>query len=203
MRDLAPLPPPESVIGQPLFKIFRRRRSAREFSPRQLEWSQIGALLWAGQGETDQRRRLRSAPSAGALYPLELDVVTPTGLFRYRIEHHAAERRDTLDVRSHLSIAALGQSSLVEAACVIAISAVPSRMLEKYGERGMRYVHLEAGHAAENILLTASSLGLAAVPIGAFRDADVHATLHLGAHEVPLYLLPVGWPKAQDAQERE
>lgn len=203
MLESMVLPRPESVIERSLFGTLQRRRSVREFSRRQLEWKEISALLWAGQGVSDAARRFRTAPSAGALYPLELDVAVPSGVFRYSAEHHSVLERISLDVRPHLSSAALNQSSVANAPCVIAISAVPSRTFVKYGERGTRYIHIEAGHVAQNMLVTACSLGLAGVPVGAFDDDAVGATLHLGTNEVPLYLVPIGWPRAHRAGDRE
>lgn len=194
MLESMALTRPESVIERSLFATLRHRRSVREFSRRPVEWKEISALLWAGQGISDAALRFRTAPSAGALYPLELDVVIPSGVFRYSAERHSVRSRISLDVRQHLSRAALNQSSVAHAPCVLAISAVPSRTLGKYGERGTRYIHMEAGHAAQNVLVTACSLGLAGVPVGAFDDDAVGATLHLARNEVPLYLIPIGWP---------
>ena len=89
---------------------------------------------------------------------------------------------------------ALGQSAVNYGAAVLAVSAVFDRTTKKYGRRGIQYVHLDAGHAAQNICLQATALGLGTVPIGAFHDDRVAKTLRLPADEVPLYLLPVGTP---------
>lgn len=189
------LTPPGALIEGSLFATLQARRSTREFSPRPLEWQEIGALLWSGQGVTDATLQLRTAPSAGALYPLALDALTPSGIFRYHPEDHTVSQRHQRDARSKLSAAALNQACLAHAPCIFALSAVPSRTLKKYGERGTRYIHIEAGHVVQNMLLTACTLGLVGVPVGAFDDLAVSAALELSTNETPLYLVPIGWPE--------
>jgi len=193
-----PLPQPESIIERSLFATLRARRSVREFSRRPLEWKEISALLWAGQGTTDAALQLRIAPSAGALYPLELDAIISSGVFRYNPADHTVLQRNHQDVRSRLSSAALSQACLENSSCIFAVSAVPSRTLMKYGERGTRYIHIEVGHAVQNMLLTACALGLAGVPMGAFDDEAVSSVLELRPNEIPLYLVPIGWPRTRD-----
>ena len=195
MTDTIKLPAPDERGGPPLSVVLARRRSVREFTSRELSLSEMGQLLWAAQGVTDQAERLRAAPSAGALYPLELDVVTPSGVFRFQPADHVIVRRVAKDARASLARAALGQDCVSSAPCVIAICAVAARTTRKYGSRGLRYVHVEAGHAAQNILLMAGALGLAGVPVGAFDDAAVARALQLARDEAPIYLVPVGWPK--------
>jgi SagB-type dehydrogenase family enzyme len=195
MTDTIKLPPPDERGGPPFFIVLARRRSVREFTSRELALSEMGQLLWAAQGVTDRAERLRAAPSAGALYPLELDVITPSGVFRFQPAGHVIVRRTAEDVRASLARAALGQESVAAAPCVIAISAVAARTTRKYGSRGVRYVHIEAGHAAQNILLMANALGLGGVPVGAFDDAAVARQLRLAQNEAPIYLVPVGWPR--------
>lgn len=194
MTDTIRLPSPVEHGGLPLAVVLARRRSVRDFTSRELSLNEIGQLLWAAQGITDRAAGLRAAPSAGALYPLELDVVTPSGVFRYHPMNHVIVRRTEEDMRANLARAALGQDSVAAAPCVIAISAVTARTTRKYGTRGARYVHIEAGHAAQNILLMASALGHAGVPVGAFDDGAVARVLRLAQNEAPIYLVPVGWP---------
>jgi nitroreductase len=124
MAETIELAPPDEVGGVSLAKALARRRSVRAFAPRELDWKQIGQLLWAAQGVSDRVGGLRTAPSAGALFPLEL----------------------------------------------------------------------EAGHAAQNLLLAAAAFGLGAAPVGAFQDEDMAQVLRLARDEMPLYLIPVGWP---------
>jgi SagB-type dehydrogenase family enzyme len=186
------LPSPRLTGGLTLEQVLAARRSVRSFSPGSLTASEIGQLLWAAQGVTD-RQGYRTAPSAGALYPLELDAVTAAGVARYVPDGHLLQWRGTGDVREPLQRAALDQASVGDAPLVIAISAVTARTAARYGvDRAARYVALEAGHAAQNVLLEAVSLGLKAVPIGAFDDDEVARVLELATGEAPLYLIPVG-----------
>ncbi|HLG56469.1 MAG TPA: SagB/ThcOx family dehydrogenase [Vicinamibacterales bacterium] len=172
-----------------------RRRSVREFQERELSWDDIGQLLWACQGVTDPQG-FRTAPSAGALYPLDVFVVTPSGVYRYHPGPHEVRRIADRDVRSRLRMAALDQDALA-APCIIAIAGVEQRTARKYGNRARRYVVLEAGHAAQNVLLQATTLGLDAVPIGAFDDEEVRMTLGAPSGEEILLLIPVGHPVAE------
>ena len=197
MTETIELPPPDERGGLPLSQVLMQRRSLREFAPLALEWKQIGQLLWAAQGMSDRRAGLRTAPSAGALYPLEVDAVLPSGVYRYRSASHTLLQRSPEDARAALARAALGQSWLARAACVVAISAVTQRTRRKYGARAVRYVQMEAGHAAQNLLLTATSLRLAAVPVGAFGDRAIAQALGLSGDEAPLYLVPVGGDAAR------
>ena len=189
--DLPPVPlESEDSVEGALF----RRRSVREFGSQALDLESIGRLLWSAQGETEQGGAGRSAPSAGGTYPLEVYAVTGEGLLHYLPHGHRAEWIGRVDLRDRLHRAALDQTAVRDAPLVLVITAVPARTEERYGERAERYVFLEAGHAAQNVLLQATALGLGAVPIGAFRDDDVAAVLHLAAGEVPVYLIPVGHP---------
>jgi len=192
------LPPPMLKGVLSLEEVLAGRRSARQFSDRPLTPQQIGQLCWAGQGITDLARGYRTAPSAGALYPVSLYVVTASGVDRYDPERHRLVRQLSADVRPALSRAALGQESVRVAPACLAITAVVERTARKYGERAERYCLLEAGHIAQNILLQATSLGLAGVPVGAFDDQQVAAVLRLPAGQHVLYLLPIGWPATRD-----
>jgi len=173
------------------------RRSVREFASEPLELWQISQLAWAAQGVTGPDLH-RTAPSAGALYPLELYVAAgrvnglPPGLYSYNFREHALDLWGQDDKQRELFEAALSQSSILQAAAVFAVSALYKRTTAKYGERGIRYVHMEAGHAAQNLLLQAAALGLGAVILGAFRDERVRQILMLNQTETPLYLIPVG-----------
>jgi len=186
-----PLPPPRTTSQVPLEAALEQRRSVRSFLPDPLTEEEIGQLLWAAQGVTEPTGH-RTAPSAGALYPLELYAVTPDAVLHYEPAAHAVAVRLEGDYRPPLQAAAWGQDPVGEAPVTFVIAAVVERTAVKYGERASRYVQLEAGHAAQNILLQAAALGLGAVPIGAFRDDQLAALLELPRAERPLYLVPVG-----------
>lgn len=191
------LPEPRLDGAVSIEKALCTRRSVREFSTGSLELSQIAQLAWATQGVTGAEAH-RTAPSAGGLYALELYVVAanvtglPAGIYKYELLTHEFTSLIEGDMRQQLSRAALEQTSLTQAAAVFALSAVYERITGKYGERGIRYAHMEAGHAAQNLLLQAVALGLGAVLVGAFNDAKVKRVLNLSKQEVPLYLIPVG-----------
>jgi SagB-type dehydrogenase family enzyme len=167
----------------------------REFTEDPLNLGELGQLLWAAQGTTHPDG-YRTAPSAGALYPLEVYAVIQEGVYHYDPQGHRLSLHRQGDARSALHAAALQQEPVLEAPVVFVIATVYERTGKKYGvERGPRYVHLEAGHAAQNLLLQAVALGLGAVPVGAFYDDKVKAILALPADQQPLYLIPVGHPK--------
>jgi SagB-type dehydrogenase family enzyme len=193
------LPKPEIRDQASLSDALRHRRSVRAYSGRSLSLQQVGQLLWAAQGRNDPSG-LRTAPSAGALYPLELLVAAgdvtglDPGVYRYRPQQHTLEMLHAGDRRERLAGAALGQHWVADSAAVLIITALYERTTRKYGERGKRYVHIEVGHAAQNALLQAASLGLGAAVVGAFDDSALASLLDLAAPEQPLYLLPVGWP---------
>ncbi len=186
---------PRPTDGAVPFEVtLRRRRSVREFAADLLTVAEVGQLLWAAQGVTSDWGG-RTAPSAGALYPLELYAVTPSRAMRYLADGHRAAITIERDLRSDLMTAALDQEAVGGAPLVIAVVVVPARTAAEYGDRAPRYVDLEAGHAAQNVLLQAVTMGLTAVPIGAFDDEAVGSVLQLPAGEEPRYLLAVGHPR--------
>jgi SagB-type dehydrogenase family enzyme len=170
-----------------------RRRSVRLFSQRALSEDEVLKLCWAAQGITDPEGH-RTAPSAGARYPLELYVATPSGCYCYDPPHHRLVRRTEDDLRAALQWAALSQEAIGQSPAVFVVAAQPARTTAEYGHRGRRYVHLEAGHAAQNLLLEATAMGLGAVPIGAFDDARLREVLDLPADREVVYLIPIGEP---------
>ena len=193
-RIQLPQPRTDGVVS--LEAAIAQRRSVRRFHPDKLTLEQIGQLLWSAQGITGNRDVLRAAPSAGACHPLVFYVCRRDGAWRYHPEDHRLTRHLARDVRKELMMASYRQKFIAEAACVFAISAVIERTTGRYGERGeSRYVPMDIGHAAENLLLQAVALGLAGVPVGAFDDASVGEVLALPKQEVPLYLLPIGHPR--------
>ncbi|HOQ99842.1 MAG TPA: SagB/ThcOx family dehydrogenase [Anaerolineae bacterium] len=191
-----PLPPPRTRGSLSLEEALERRRSIRTLGGEALSRQDIGQLLWATQGVTSPEG-LRTAPSAGALYPLEVYVATAAGAYHYLPGGHALEQVVPGDLRPDLWRAALHQEPVRQAAAVFVVAGVYERTAAKYGvERAPRYVHLEAGHAAQNLLLEATTLGLGTVPIGAFDDLAVQLALGLPGEQRPLYLVPVGHPVA-------
>ena len=193
------LPVPRHDGQVALEKTLLRRRSVRRWKEDTLKLPDVSQLLWAAQGVTDARG-LRTAPSAGALYPLELHLVVglvdrlPAGIYHWRPLQSELWEKSRGDHRSELGEAALRQQAVAAAPVTFAVCAIYRRMTAKYGERGIRYVHMEAGHATQNICLQAVALNLASVAIGAFRDREVHRLLQLAPDEAPLYLIPVGIP---------
>lgn len=192
------LPQPRQSGSLDVETAIRTRRSIRRFRPDAISLSDASQLLWAAQGVSDPKG-YRTTPSAGALYPLEVLLVAgavtelETGVYRYLPAHHAlAPISVGEDRREWVFAAALRQSAIRKAPAVIAFCAVYERMTGKYGRRGIQYVHMEAGHAAQNVSLQAVALGLETVAIGAFEDERVREALAVPKPEVPLYLVPVG-----------
>ena len=195
-RQTIDLPKPSTRGDVSLEHALARRRSCRELTKTPLSLDALSQLLWAAQGVTHRAEGYRTAPSAGALYPLELYVATGEGFYHYQPKRHRLVDHLDEDVRPRMYRAALEQDAVREAGAVFVIAAVYERTEAKYGKsRSPRYVHLEAGHAAQNLLLQAEVLGLGAVPIGAFSDTALQTVLSLPAHHRPLYLIAVGHPR--------
>jgi SagB-type dehydrogenase family enzyme len=193
MTDLSPHMHSSDVS---LEEALANRRSVRAYSDQALTSAEIGQLLWAAQGVTNEQG-YRTAPSAGALYPLEIYVLTREGVFHYEPARHSLSVIIQSDARAAVHRAALEQEPVRGAPAVFVVAAVYARTVQKYGEeRSPRYVHMEAGHAAQNLLLEAAALGLGAVPIGAFHDQEVQEALGLPPDYQPLYLIPVGHPSS-------
>ncbi len=191
------LPPPRfpSVM---LEETLRLRRSEREYTGDPLTAEEVSVLLWAAGGWTVGGGC--TIPSAGGIYPLRLyavcgDVVgVPIGVYRYLPDRHVLAPHLPADVRGRLARASLEQPWVGECAFLLAVAALPAMTAARYGGRGMRYVLIEAGHAAQNVYLAAAALGLGTVAVGAFEDDVVASVLELAEGEIPLYLLPVGRP---------
>jgi SagB-type dehydrogenase family enzyme len=198
MRKKLPDPKSRGIVS--LEESLAKRRSVREYDNTPLSLEDVSQLLWAAQGIT-AHWGARTAPSAGALYPLEVIVVVgnvgdlPAGAYRYDPNGHELVGIAVGDLRSQLASAALGQSAVRNAAIDVVFTAVYQRTTRKYGDRGIQYVHMEAGHAAQNLCLQATALGLGTVPIGAFDEEQVSRLLNLLRDERPLYLIPVGKPR--------
>lgn len=190
------LPPPRYDSRNSIEKVFLQRRSVREYKDQPLALAELSQLLWSAQGVTFPAG-YRTAPSAGALYPLEVYVLvgnvpklTP-GVYKYLPYKHQLMKIGSDDKRLSLRQASLDQPSISNASIVLVFCAVYQRTTERYGKRGIRYVHMEAGHAAQNVYLQATSLQLGTVVLGAFDDDQVKTVLALKEEE-PLYLMPVG-----------
>ena len=198
-----PLPAPALDGATSLEAAIQGRRSERGFLPAPLTLAQLSQLLWAAQGITDLhpdpgQRFLRAAPSAGALYPLDLYLVAglveglDAGVYHYRPLEHEVRLLITGDLRRPLARACLGQMFIAPAPGLIVITAEYRRITGRYGERGLRYAHMEVGHVGQNLHLQAETLGLGTVVIGAFSDEEVAEVLQLPPRHEPLYVMPVG-----------
>ena len=188
------LPEPRLSGKVSIEETLKLRRSVRRFTDHLLTHEEISQLLWSAQGLRSGGQR-RTAPSAGALYPLELYVVIAEGIFHYDPAQNTLSVVREGDLREELCRASLNQEFIMEAPLTVAITAVYERIAVRYGkERGARYVYMEVGHAAQNLALQAVALGLGSVPVGAFDDAAVHRVLGVPEDHEPLYLLPVGHP---------
>lgn len=185
------MPQPNSRNGPGLWTVIASRRSARTYGHRELAETELAQLLWAGQGVVDGHR---TTPSAGALYPLTIHVVDARGVWRYGAKEQRLVREAATDRRADVADAALRQTAVRSAAVTFVISGDLGLVAKKYGAHSTRFVTLEAGHAAQNMLLAATALELAAVPIGAFDDQELRRAIGLANNLTPLYLVAVGAP---------
>jgi len=197
LGDEPELPEPRLESGISIEAALRSRRSIREFRPEPLTRTEISQMLWAAQGTTNATG-YRTAPSAGALYPLEIYLLAGevealgAGIYRYDAARNKLHPIVEGDRRKEMSAAAFGQSWIAQAPAILVIAANYRRTAQKYGARAERYVHIEAGHAAQNVYLEAVPLGLGTADIGAFDDERVKKVACLPASEEPVLLLPVG-----------
>jgi len=184
------------------------RRSIREYRDEPITIEQLSQLLWAAYGVSETKYGFKTTPSAGATYPLEIYVVVkPRGVrvnethylepgsYKYIPDQHALILVKRGDLSEELMYAALGQEWVGSAPVNIVIAAVFERTTRVYGERGVRYVYMEVGHAGQNIYLEATALGLGCVVIGAFYDDEVARVVGLAGSEKPMYVIPVGVPE--------
>lgn len=191
------LPNPVFSSRTSIEEALKKRRSIRIYNSQSLTMQQIAQLLWAAQGITSNNG-FRTTPSAGALYPLEIYLVTgeiknlSSGIYHYIPTKHILQKLRDGDLRIELVKAAFGQAAVKSGAADIVITALFSRTTNKYGDRGKRYVLMEAGHAAQNIYLQTVSLNLGTVSVGAFDDVQIKNILHITNEEEPLYILPIG-----------
>lgn len=207
-----PLPPPDSKKSMPLWRALQLRRSRRRYTPEPLELQELSQLLWAAQGVTANvgGYLLRTAPSAGALYPLETYIIInrveglEAGLYHYDVRQHSLEFIRRGDLSAAVSAASLNQAMPRLAPAVFLWTAIPLRSQWKYKERAWRYIYLDAGHLAQNLHLAAVSLGLGCCAIGAFYDEEINELLGVnGKKETIIYLSTVGRMSAPFDEEED
>jgi SagB-type dehydrogenase family enzyme len=193
------LPDPHGYQGLSLEGALEARRSVRGYAAEQLSLTALSRLLHAAQGITEQAARFRAAPSAGALYPIELYPVVhdvaglESGIYHYAVRTHELELLEVGDFRVPVVQAGLGQGFLAQAGVCFVLSAIFQRTRWRYRERAYRYVLLEAGHVGQNLYLAATSMGLGACAVGAFLDNIFNDLLGLdGKEEAVLYVISVG-----------
>lgn len=192
------LPPPQQKGKVTVEEAMYARVSRRSYGTGGLSLFQVGQLLWAagGLGVDGITGASRTVPSAGATYPLEYYLVAgevanlPAGIFRYNYHNHTLEALRPGDKRAELARAALGQEMVAQAPASIVMLAHYERTTARYGDRGLRYVYMEAGYASQNIYLQAEALNLATVAVGAFDDRAVAEIMAAGG--APLMIMPVG-----------
>ncbi len=189
------LPEPKYSSDVSVEEALKNRRSVRSYKDEALTIEEVSQLLWAAQGLTREWGG-RTAPSAGATYPLDTYLVVGSvinlqpGVYKYDPEKHSIELTLKKDVRKDLAEAALGQSFIWQAPIDIVLAAVYRRTTGRYRERGNRYVHMEIGHVGQNVHLQCETMGLGTVMVGAFNDEQVKKVLGIEAE--PLYIMPVG-----------
>ncbi|MFH1655514.1 MAG: SagB/ThcOx family dehydrogenase [Candidatus Omnitrophota bacterium] len=192
------------IIKPGLLKDIQNRKSHRDFSPRSLDKNQISLILWAAGGKKVDAvtSASRTVPSAGARYPIELFLLVgeeavkgiQAGFYHYSVENHSLELIFLGDKRKDVTIASLGQEHIQNAPVALVIAVDYKRTTSRYGsQRGIRYAHMDVGHACENVYLIVADLGLGTVEIGAFSDEDIKNVLHLAKNLQPLAIMPIGY----------
>ena len=210
--EIIQLPAPQPDSQTSVEKAITMRRSVRDYVESPLSISEISQILWAAQGFTQERKEpprmwnpkyewqggMRTAPSAGALYPMEIYLLSGNieglakGVYKFIPKNHSLRKMMSGDKRTDLCNVALKQAAIEKAAAVIVMAGVYERTSYKYGERAERYVHIEVGSIAENVYLQGTTLGIGTVIIGAFQDAEVKSVLQLPEDEHPLVIMPLG-----------
>ena len=194
--------PQPSIKGQDsLEEVIRRRRTIRSFRSTSMTQEQLSQLFWAAQGITEERGYKRAAPSGGALYPIDVYAVVGAGgvegvqsaIYHYGADDHSVSLVAEGDLRQPLAKASLGQMWMAKAPVSLVITAEYRRITSKYGERGVRYAMIEAGHVAQNIFLQAEALGMGAGIVGAFHDHEVIQVMKIPLSHEPLLIMPVGY----------
>jgi len=197
------LPRPRLQSKVSVEEAIQARRSIRAFARAPLQFSEVAQIVWAAQGITESAQGRRAAPSAGALYPVEIYLAVTkggvegleVGVYRYDAANHGLQRVSAENRTERIVRAARNQTWAGQAALMVIIAGEYARTAVKYGERAQRYVHIEVGCVAENIFLQVQALGLRAGIIGAFDDASLQEAATLPAAHEPLLIMPVGRPR--------
>ena len=195
------LPQPIMEGSISVAQAIRQRRTIRNYSSQILQVDQLAQLLWSAQGLTGSRRFKRAAPSAGALYPMDVYAVVgqnsvvqiDAGVYRYEPRAHMLALVTNQDLRDRVARAAISQMWMANAPINLVITAEYSRVMGKYGKRGVRYAQIEAGHIGQNLFLQAEALGLKAGIVGAFHDKEVAEVMNLPRSHEPLLIMPIGY----------
>jgi SagB-type dehydrogenase family enzyme len=194
------LPAPAHKGGMALNEALQVRRTMRQFANRPLDLAQVSQLMWGADGLSDPRG-YRTAPSAGATFPVDVYLVVgergagdlAAGVYLYQVREHALELTAPGDVRAAVARASLSQTWMAQAPVMVVIAADFRRCTARYRDRGYMYTHMEAGNISQNVMLMAEALGLGAGIVGAFEDRNLAQTLSLPANTAPLLVLPVGY----------
>jgi SagB-type dehydrogenase family enzyme len=197
------LPQPRFEGAVSLEQTIKHRRTIRSFGSHPLTLAQCSQILWAAQGITDDRGFKRAAPSAGALYPMDIYAVVgqdgvkslDAGIYHYEPGDHTVSPVCGGDLRNELAAASLSQMWMASAPLDIVITAEYRRINLKYGQRGKRYAMMESGHIAQNIFLQGEALGLGVGIVGAFDDEAVNRLMKIPKSHEPLLIMPVGYKK--------
>jgi len=202
-KGMIQLPNPTYDDKVSVERAIKKRRTIRDFLPKPLSLAQLSQLLWSAQGITDESYGFRAAPSAGALYPLDVYAVVgdrgvtglQSGVYGYIPASHSLKLIRAGDSRNDVAAASLAQMWMAQAPVIFVITSEYERTTSKYGKRGIRYAHIEVGHVGQNIFLQAGALGLGAGIVGAFHDDEVAKTI--GAPELhhSLIVMPVGYKR--------
>ena len=196
VSQIVKLPAPSLKGTMSLEQALSERRSIRSYTNDPLTLAEVSQLLWAAQGITDSKTGHRTAPSAMASYPLELYLAAanvkdlPAGLYQYQPKEHQLVLVKEGDVRADLSV----QPSVNQAPAVFLFTGNYEKVGTRFGDRGKLFVHLEAGHAAQNLCLQAMALHLGTVTVGGFDPDILKKAISLPDKEEAIYLLPVGRP---------
>jgi protease I len=200
-RRIIQLTEPDLTGTVTLEQALAKRRSVTQFTNESLKPTQISQLAWAGQGITEPQKGLRTAPSLGDLYPLELIFATQEGIFAYQPTEHRLEQISDQDIRIPLAGATSMPESVAGAACNIVVVGSIRRVSERFPDKARTYVYLEAGHIAQNIELQAAALDLGSVAVAGFNTASVRKTCRLARNLDPLYIVSVGYPATEAAAD--
>ena len=199
--ELLPLSPPDFSEAADLWQCLARRRSERDTTDDPLTGEELSKILWAAQGVTARAGMylLRTAPSAGALYPFETYLYVhgvegvSQGIYHFNVAEFGLARLREGDFNGIITAAALGQPVVRKAAVVIIWTAMMLRCMEKYRERAVRYIPMDLGHVCQNVQLASAALGLGSCPIGAFYDDEMNELISVdGEEETVLYMATVG-----------